>query len=357
MKGNAASRWCASDSQPGLDAVFYAGNGLGVPQPAWYPAVRMEAHWAHCLLRRPDDLSCHIRRINYWLDHPGVPELAAALLDLFVVFGGRKGQLRERLLAMAGDRLPPALRAYLAAPQGPPPLPLPSSLFANHTTYPGGPRLEHRPASDSGTSMSAYPLIATPAGAYFAVSSAAEDPLREALLQLLAHPLPWPARGAVRRAPDAALAPEVVSQLMTQEWTTRTCLDKDIAWEGPLEPRLAELLPALSDSGCALVADQQGLRIASAGFDDREADELAALSAEAIALGVRHRRLLARGQLEFSAAWAMVDAAGNSQVGVWPIFIGDMRFALVVAGRPLFSDDTFVRLIRTLVRRVVGHPL
>ena len=54
------------------------------------------------------------------------------------------------------------------------------------------------------------------------------------------------------------------------------------------------------------------------------------------------------------AAWAMVDAAGNSQIGVWPVFIGATRFALLVAGRPLFSKTAFVDLIRTLVRRLAA---
>jgi hypothetical protein len=153
---------------------------------------------------------------------------------------------------------------------------------------------------------------------------------------------------------SGALAAPIVEKLIAQEWATRVLQDAATAWEGPLEPLLARLLPEISDTGCALVADHQGLRIASSGFEEKQADELAALSAEAIALGLRHRRLLANGPPELSAAWAMVDAAGNSQIGVWPLFIGTTRFALLVAGRPLFSQTAFLNLTRTLVRRLAA---
>lgn len=144
-------------AQPGLDAVFYVGTGLGLAAPAWYPVDRAEAHLAQCLLRDPRDLACHARRIALWLDQPGFAELAAALADLFLVLGASDARMRDRFLLMAGDRLPPAIQQYLRAPVGTPPIDLPHSLFAYGPAYPGGPDFTAESAGRRGTSESAAP--------------------------------------------------------------------------------------------------------------------------------------------------------------------------------------------------------
>lgn len=190
------------------------------------------------------------------------------------------------------------------------------------------------------------PLHATPAGAYFAVASAEPHPLRSVLLGLLAHPEAWPA------APADGAAP-LLDQLRQLDWASPLGKSEEGS-TASLEQLLPELLAALSTDGCALLADQQGLQMAVAGFDESAAAGLAALSSDAIALGLRHRRLLRHSEAALPASWAMVDAAGHSQLGVWPIFIGDTWFALVIQGRPLFVQPAFVRLVRTLVRRVAA---
>ncbi len=60
----------------------------------------------------------------------------------------------------------------------------------------------------------------------------------------------------------------------------------------PLETALPRLLPALSGNRRTLLADAHGFHLASAGFTDNLADELAALSADLAALHGRHRRPL-----------------------------------------------------------------
>lgn len=205
-------------------------------------------------------------------------------------------------------------------------------------------------------------ILATAAGAYFATSAGDDDPLRTALYRLLARPLPWgaPAVGAQGEAAQLSepppIDPAIAAVLLERDWATVALrdLDLELPSTGPLERLLPEVLPGLSSHGAALIADHQGLQIAAAGFDDTQSRDLAALSSEAVGLGLRHRRLIRdRGWLT-PAAWAMVDAAGNSQLGVWPLFIGSARFALVVSGRPIFAKPPFVRLIRTLARRVAA---
>lgn len=125
--------------QPGLDAVFYVGAGLGLACPAWYPPDLAEAHLTQSLLRDPRDLACHARRIALWLDQPGFAEVAAALADLFLVLGTSDAKMRDRFLNMAAHRFPPELQDYLRSPVGVPPVDLPNSLFAYGPAYPGGP--------------------------------------------------------------------------------------------------------------------------------------------------------------------------------------------------------------------------
>ena len=196
------------------------------------------------------------------------------------------------------------------------------------------------------------PLHATPAGAYFAVAAAEPHPLRSALLGLLAYPEAWPAAPAEGAESEAATA-QLLDQLRQLDWASPVGKSEEGS-TASLEQLLPALLAALSSDGCALLADQQGLQMAVAGFDESAAAGLAALSSEAIALGLRHQRLLRHRDNALPASWAMVDAAGHSQLGVWPIFVGSTWFALVIQGRPLFVQPAFVRLVRTLVRRVAA---
>ena len=41
-----------------------------------------------------------------------------------------------------------------------------------------------------------------------------------------------------------------------------------------------------------------------------------------------------------SHAWAIVDAFGCSQIGFWPIFIGDTRFVIAISGIPHFNQQS-----------------
>lgn len=199
-------------------------------------------------------------------------------------------------------------------------------------------------------------LLATAAGAYFAVSASDENPLRTSLFDLMARPYAWPPSPERRSSPDGGAAvglppKETLDRLLQLEWVEFAARDAEPVSAEPLDRLLLELLPALSGERRALLADHQGLPITLAGFDEIQGQGLAALSSEAISLGLRHRQLLRGSTAPNPAAWAMVDAAGNSQIGVWPLFFGKRWFALVIGGRPLFARPAFLRLVRTLVRR------
>jgi hypothetical protein len=121
---------------PGMDPVFLIGEGHELRLPAWYPAERMESHLAHCLLRNPQDLTCHTRRILFWLAQPGCTGLAAALTDLATILDGRGGALWQRLFQQTRHRLPPSLADSLETPGHPPPGELTYALFNTTPPYP-----------------------------------------------------------------------------------------------------------------------------------------------------------------------------------------------------------------------------
>ncbi|MGB1311898.1 MAG: hypothetical protein ACPG47_11835 [Leucothrix sp.] len=124
-----------------------------------------------------------------------------------------------------------------------------------------------------------------------------------------------------------------------------------LAPSGSLESLLPDLLNSLSDDGRAVLAEGQGLYLGSSGFPHEAAEELAALSASLTAIYKRHKDVL-KGNLGYrQRAWGLIDAAGNSEIGFWPLYIGKDRFTLIVGGMPQFNQPAFTQLIWALERR------
>ena len=46
--------------------------------------------------------------------------------------------------------------------------------------------------------------------------------------------------------------------------------------------------------------------------------------------------------------WGMVNAAGCSEVGFWPLYFGDDYFILIVSGMPRFNQEAFTTLVWAL---------
>lgn len=125
----------------------------------------------------------------------------------------------------------------------------------------------------------------------------------------------------------------------------------EAAPEETLERLLPSVLRTLSDEGKAILAESRGLYLGSAGFTHEAAEELAALSANLTAVYARHRELL-RGNLGYrQRAWGLIDASGNSEVGFWPVYIGQNRFTLIIGGIPQFNQAGFKRLVWALAMR------
>ncbi len=194
----------------------------------------------------------------------------------------------------------------------------------------------------------------TPAGAYFAVSGSGDDPARRflfALIQSSASPLlTREALPGLCGTDDLQEALELLHHVQKLGWIQAS----EQAWQAPsgtLEDSLPGLLSPLSGSGKALLADQQGLYLASHGFAHEAAEELSALSADMASVQQRHDGLLTNNLGMQSSAWAIVNASGDSQLGFWPLFIGRQRFALVLAGLPCLNQPAFTRLVWALSKR------
>jgi hypothetical protein len=72
------------------------------------------------------------------------------------------------------------------------------------------------------------------------------------------------------------------------------------------------------------------------------------LSAPQTALEILLPGLLISNMGIASHAWAIVDVFGCSQIGFWPLFIGDHHFVIAIAGIPHFNQAEFVTLIWAL---------
>lgn len=197
-------------------------------------------------------------------------------------------------------------------------------------------------------------IAPTPGGAYYGISSWEQNPTRRLLLQLL------------KGDSSPALSIDAL-----QEWTGQSDPDEALellfhaqkigwveghleAWQAPsgaLEEVLPELLPLLSANGKALLADGQGFYLSSQGFPHETAEEVSALSADLASVHERHRRLLNNNLRIRTSAWSLVDAAGNSQMGFWPLYIAEQCFVLVIAGMPRLNQPALKSLIWALVKR------
>ncbi len=197
-------------------------------------------------------------------------------------------------------------------------------------------------------------LGATPAGVYYAISEAADTPPRRLLSNLLGcaqtPEITEKSLNVLSESQNIDQSLSLLQRLQTMRWVQGLDSPLVISNEA-LEDILPDLLSELAENGKALLADAEGFYLATAGFPHETAEELAALSADMLKLQDRHAGLLQNNLNIGSQAWGVLDASGNSRLGIWPLHIGKHRFALVMTGIPHFNHPDFVRLIWTLTTR------
>ena len=197
------------------------------------------------------------------------------------------------------------------------------------------------------------------AGAYYAIANPAMEPVRRFLFSLMREATtPFLNRFNLQTWTGLGLEESLNLLYRVQSLGWAVGLEEEeTAPEQPLEQLLTELLPKLSEEGKILLADNQGFYLTSVGFPHETAEELSALSADLASLYERHSGLLQSNLGMPLQAWGMIDAVGNSQLGFWPLNMGQDRFVLVINGRPCFNQPAFKELVWALTRRYVDDSL
>lgn len=207
-------------------------------------------------------------------------------------------------------------------------------------------------ASDEFIIESGLLLWPTPAGAYYAVHSSKKDDASRYILQLLAQdqtPV-LDAKQLQLLDEDEQLALNKLYHL--QNMGHLQVIDAPVInYKQPLQEILPSLLEQLCDDGKAVLADEQGLSLSQIGFAHESAEELSALSASLHVMQERHRKLLQNNLSVYSSAWGVIDAAGNSQVGFWPLYLPAGKFTLILSGMPRFNSASFVSILACLAMR------
>lgn len=193
----------------------------------------------------------------------------------------------------------------------------------------------------------------TPRGAYYAVQDTSNDVTRNILIKLLFEDTSTALTDSnITEICDMNI--EDASNVIHRMQTLGLISGQKEVENAPatnLEDILPDLLGSLSDSRKVLLAEHSGLYLGASGFPHEAAEELAAISANLSEVYERHKGLL-NGNLRFNQrAWGLIDAAGNSEVGFWPMYIGYNQFALVIHGMPQLNRPAFKRLIWLLMRR------
>jgi hypothetical protein len=193
----------------------------------------------------------------------------------------------------------------------------------------------------------------SPRGVYYATQDSSENVTRSLLIKLLQLES-TPKLSSETLSEICPMATEDALNLLHNMQKLGLVTGQEISEEmpeGTLESLLSELLGAVSNSGKVLLAEESGLYLGAAGFPHEAAEELAAISASLSEVYQRHKGLL-QGNLGFDQhAWGLIDAAGNSEVGFWPLYIGENQFTLVINGMPQLNTPAFKHLVWLLVKR------
>jgi hypothetical protein len=191
----------------------------------------------------------------------------------------------------------------------------------------------------------------TPAGAYFCVSANTDSPSRKLLQSLLKETtttlLDLDDLLVLTEMKDKKDLYDLLYRMQSLGWLDGV-EEQEFVPSGGLEDILPDLLMGLSDSGKALLADEQGFYVSAQGFPHETAEELSALSADVFSMYERHQGLLKNNLGLETSAWALIDAAGNGHIGFWPLWIGKHRFVLIVKGVPLLNQTALLTLIWVL---------
>ena len=185
----------------------------------------------------------------------------------------------------------------------------------------------------------------TPAGSYYAIEQQEHTVAREILHKILSTAV----TPLLSDFDDADR--DGINQLRRSGFLSFSGPQRSLP-EGNLSSMLPALLPMLSESRrVVLTESRQGLFLDFAGVSQDEAEELSVLAADFRSISERRTNLLSRQLSINSRAFGLVDPAGNSEIGFWPLYIANNVFTLIVIGIPRFNSMPFCTLVWALIER------
>ncbi len=190
----------------------------------------------------------------------------------------------------------------------------------------------------------------TPAGSYYAVQDSTDEAGRNFLKRLLQNPETIQINTQIASeysGLDESSSLEFIHWLQNAGLVYGTETIEGAPQES-LEDILPDLLRPIADSTKVVIAESQGLYLGTAGFTHEAAEELAAMSTELIKTYDRHKPLLSGNLRLKQRGWGLIDGTGSSEIGFWPLFIGDEIFTLIAEGMPQFNQPAFRQLIWAL---------
>lgn len=197
-------------------------------------------------------------------------------------------------------------------------------------------------------------LSPTPKGAYYATASPESEPARAVLQGLMRYEVTRTAElDEIAAWTGGTDNLALLYRMERVKWLVGKPETSSLEVRN-LETDMPAVLAQLSDEGRALLADTQGFPLAQAGFHHEIAEELALFGAEIANLQQKYGNLI-RGNLRLtSAAMGLMDSAGNSQLGAWPLYIGSQQFMLLIEGMPKFDQPAFLQVVWSLCWRYGG---
>ncbi|UOO82219.1 peptidase M23 [Uruburuella testudinis] len=198
-----------------------------------------------------------------------------------------------------------------------------------------------------------YPKV-TPAGAYYAVSGNTPSASRTLLYGLLradtSETISSEKLLAWADTSDINTALNLLYRLQRLEFLYG---DEQISTDDVLmsDEQLPELLEPLSNSGKALLADENGLYFANAGFHHEAAEEIGVLASEITQVSEKHQLLVKNNLHIHHSAWGICDPSGQSELTFFPLYIGAAKLILVIGGMPDLNKEAFVTLVKVLYSR------
>lgn len=195
-------------------------------------------------------------------------------------------------------------------------------------------------------------LAPTPAGAYYAAASPLADAGRTFVMSLMrSDSSPQLNEASIHSWEKSHTNVTDLLYRLQQTGYIQALKTPHTPPSGALEDILPPMIANFSSTKKVLLADTQGFYIASTGFAHETAEEISALSADLAALHGRHYGLIEKNLGLAYSSWGLVDASGNSQLGLWPLHIGEYRFVLALAGMPQLNQMQFTDLVWLLQRR------